>query len=234
MTPPGADRGLMLALDTATAQASVAVHDGGHLLAETTWMAGREHSAMLMVEVSRTLERAGQSRANLTGLAVTRGPGSFTGVRVALSVAKGLAAGLGVPLWTATTLEVLAYAAGPVDLPVRAAVDAGRGRVATALFAGGHQVQPTVGMAIENLAALDVDATFLVGDIPQRLRAVLAAMPHLHVLSAALSARRAGLLAELAWAAARRGEPGDPATADAEYLERQGQPVQRSGWGQTT
>src|SRR3979411_2930269 len=102
---------LLLALDTSTSTASVALFDGQRVLSETTWQAGREHSTRLLVEVDLASERIGRPPAELTGLVVARGPGSFTGVRVALSVAKGMAAGLSIPVWGVSTLGALGFAA---------------------------------------------------------------------------------------------------------------------------
>src|SRR5215831_2846543 len=128
---------LLLALDTSTSTASLALFDGERVLSETTWLAGREHSTRLLIEVEVALDRVGKTATDLTGLVVARGPGSFTGVRVALSVAKGVAAGLGIPAWGVNSLDVVALAAQPADLPVRAVIEAGRGRYATALYANG-------------------------------------------------------------------------------------------------
>src|SRR5437870_2637966 len=114
---------LLLALDTSTSTAGVALFDSQRVVSETTWRAGREHSTRLLVEVEAALERIGRTVQELTGLVVARGPGSFTGVRVALSVAKGMAAGLSIPLWGVNSLDVLAHAAGKVDLPVRAVLE---------------------------------------------------------------------------------------------------------------
>src|ERR1700724_867004 len=119
---------LLLALDTSTSIASVALFDGQRVISETSWLAGREHSTRVLVEVQAALARVAQTPQNLTGLVVARGPGSFTGVRVALSVAKGISAGLSLPLWGVSSLDVLADAAGLTDLPVRAVLEAGRGR----------------------------------------------------------------------------------------------------------
>ena len=121
---------LLLALDTSTSNASVAVFDGHRVLSETTWLAGREHSTRLLVEAQIGLERVGKAPEHLTGLMVARGPGSFTGVRVALSVAKGMAAALRIPAWGVSSLDALALAARDSVLPVRVVLEAGRGLLA--------------------------------------------------------------------------------------------------------
>src|SRR5947199_3873997 len=134
MPPEAPETPLLLALDTSTSTASVALFDGQRVVSESTWLAGREHSTRLLVEVQIALERVGKHAEDVTGLVVARGPGSFTGVRVALSVAKGMAAGLQIPVWGVSSLDVLAFAADEVDLPVRPVVDAGPGRYAPALY----------------------------------------------------------------------------------------------------
>jgi tRNA threonylcarbamoyladenosine biosynthesis protein TsaB len=211
-------RPLLLALDTSTRVASVALFDGAQVSSESTWLAGREHSARLLIEIDLALERVGQARESLTGLVVAHGPGSFTGVRVALSVAKGIAAGLMIPAWGVNTLDVLARAAGDGERPVRAAVEAGRGRFATALYAGGAPVEKARLATASELRDLVREPTVLIGELPLEVRAELAAHPLVHLASVAAGLRRAGFLAELGWRAAQAGEPGEPTTLDAVYV----------------
>src|SRR5437879_2494543 len=155
---------LLLALDTSTSTASVALFDGQRVLSETTWLAGREHSTRLLLEVKAAFERIGREPTELTGLAVARGPGSFTGVRVALSVAKGVAAGLRIPIWGVSSLDVLAHAAGQVDVPVRALLEAGRGRYATGLYRNGRDTQEARLATLDQLEALIEEPTLLIGE----------------------------------------------------------------------
>ena len=120
-TPPRLKREhgqtLLLALDTSTSTASVALFDGQRVVSETTWLAGREHSTRLLVEVDVALERIGRRSDELTGLVVAHGPGSFTGVRVAVSVAKGMAGRAGDPVVGREHARRVAARAGPIDLP---------------------------------------------------------------------------------------------------------------------
>ncbi len=209
---------LLLALDTSTSTASVALFDGERVVSETTWLAGREHSTRLLTEVQIALERVGRSEQELKGLVVARGPGSFTGVRVALSVAKGIAAGLSIPAWGVSSLDVFALAAGPVDLPVRPVVLAGRGRYATALYVGGVEIEPPRLLTLSELVAAIAQPTVLIGELTSDARQALEAQPHAHLTPIAAGARRAGYLAELGWRLARSGDPGDPQALDALYL----------------
>ena len=68
-------RPLLLALDTSTATASLALYDGEQVVSETTWQAGREHSSRLLGETVSAFQRVGLRPAQLTGLVVAHGPG---------------------------------------------------------------------------------------------------------------------------------------------------------------
>jgi tRNA threonylcarbamoyladenosine biosynthesis protein TsaB len=209
---------LLLALDTSTGTAGVAVYDGQRVLSETTWLAGREHSTRLLAEVGAALGRIGREPAQLTGLVVARGPGSFTGVRVALSVAKGMAAGLGLPLWGVNSLEVLARAAGATELPVLAALEAGRGRYAIGLYRGSAAVDEARTASLDELVASLREPTLLIGELDPAVRARLEGNSLARMAPPAACLRRAGYLAELGWLLAQAGEPGDPKVVDAVYL----------------
>ncbi len=210
---------LLLALDTSTSIASLALFDGERVSSETTWLAGREHSTRLLLEVQTAFERVGLSQSDLTGLVVARGPGSYTGVRVALSVAKGIAAALKLPAWGVNSLDVLAYAA-TTDLPIRAVLEAGRGRYATALYTHSECVEPPRLMTLAQLGESVREPTLLIGELihTQEARTMLASNTSIRLAPVAAAARRAGFLAELGWHAAQRGDPGDPAQLDAVYV----------------
>jgi tRNA threonylcarbamoyladenosine biosynthesis protein TsaB len=209
---------LLLALDTSTSTASVALFDGQRVLSEATWLAGREHSTRLLVEVEVAFERIGRVPTDLTGLVVARGPGSFTGVRVALSVAKGMAAGLGIPLWGVSSLDILAHAAGEINLPVRPVLEAGRGRYATALYLHGQSTQEARLATLDELQGLVQEPTLLIGELTLEARTQLSGHEHIRVADRAACLRRAGYLAELGWRQAQSGEPGDPHATDALYV----------------
>lgn len=101
----------ILSIDTASTTGSVAVVAGDTLLAELTVARRETHSRRLMNMIDGALEMAGLELTDLDGLAFTRGPGSFTGLRIGLSVVKGLALVSGVPLVGVSSLEVLAHQA---------------------------------------------------------------------------------------------------------------------------
>jgi tRNA threonylcarbamoyladenosine biosynthesis protein TsaB len=209
---------LLLALDTSTSTASLALFDGTHVLSETTWLAGREHSTRLLIEVDFALERVGRVAKDLTGLVVARGPGSFTGVRVALSVAKGIAGGFGIPAWGVNSLDILALAACPSELPVRAVIEAGRGRYATALYLEGRRIDDPRLATLDELERLLVNTTLVIGELREDGRTRLEGLEQVRLAPRSSSARRAGFLAELGWRMAQRGDPGDARSLDALYI----------------
>lgn len=149
---------------------------------------------------------------------MARGPGSFTGVRVALSVAKGMASGLRIPAYGVSSLDVLALAATPSPLPVRAVVEAGRGRYASALYRDGITAEaPRLITGLE-LADCIAEPTVVIGELTGEDREKLHGNVNVLLAPRAASARRAGYLAELGWRMAQGGDPGDPALLDAIYI----------------
>lgn len=116
---------MLLAIDTSTHFASVALHDGTQLLNEHTWLAKQDHTRTVVPNIQRLLADVGASSGALQAVAVALGPGSFNGLRVGLSVAKGLAIAGSVPLTGASTLELLALEYGLNEVTM----NAGRGQV---------------------------------------------------------------------------------------------------------
>jgi len=124
----------LLAVDTSTQSCGVAVVDGEGLLSESLFASRQTHSRHLLGMVEETLARTGLALLDLDGFAVTRGPGSFTGLRIGMSVVKGLAEVAGKPVAGISTLEALARGAVLAGKPVLAMLDARKGEVYAALY----------------------------------------------------------------------------------------------------
>ncbi len=101
----------LLAIETSTEHCSIALRHGSNLSWHTE-LAGQRHSEILLARIDQLLNEAGCALTDLDGIAFGAGPGSFTGVRIAASVAQGLAFGLGIPVLPICTLEALAEASG--------------------------------------------------------------------------------------------------------------------------
>src|SRR2546426_2945421 len=118
---------MLLALETATDRASVAVGRSEGEAFETSVSGARRHAMSLLLMVKTVLARAGASLDDLTAVAVGDGPGSFTGPRGGASVAKALVPARGLRLWTAPSLLVRAAGARRPDSLILALSDAVRG-----------------------------------------------------------------------------------------------------------
>ena len=135
----------ILALDTATDSCSVAATDDGTLAAELTIRKNQTHSKHLMELIHSVLEIAGFGVGDLDGLAVTVGPGSFTGLRIGISTIKGLAHALDKPVVGVSTLEALARQCGQTSYLICSMLDARKNEVyaATYRFDADQLVQKT-------------------------------------------------------------------------------------------
>lgn len=103
---------LILSIETATGVCSVALHHAGNLIAHTTLVSSRSHAEFLMVIIDDLLKISQHERKSLDAIAISHGPGSYTGLRIGAAVAKGLCYGLGIPLIAIDTLEAMAYEMG--------------------------------------------------------------------------------------------------------------------------
>lgn len=124
----------VLAVETSTLAGGVALLDEDRVVGEYVLDVRRTHGERLMVAVDRLLGDAGWVPADLGGLAVGIGPGSFTGLRVGLSTVKGLAMALGLPVAAVPTLDALAAALPYAALPVCPVLDARKGEVYCSLY----------------------------------------------------------------------------------------------------
>lgn len=215
---------MLVAIDTATAYASLALHDGYQVRVEHTWESPRRHTVELLPRLVAALEQLGLGAKHLSGVAVTRGPGSFTGLRVGIAVAKGLALARGLPLIGVPTLDVVAAAQGRDRRPLCAVLQAGRGHICVATYRwrggawrarGGPRLATWPAVVEET-----VSPTLFCGEIDAMGADALVSLGELAVLlPAAARLRRAGFLAQVAWQRLNCGETDDPITLTPIYLQ---------------
>lgn len=125
---------LVLALDTSGLTCGVGLAEEGRVLVEAVERTGWSHARRLMPLVDGAFTAAGRGPGELAAVAVTAGPGSWTGLRIGLATAQGLALALGIPVVPVGTLEALAWGAGQRPGPVCPVLDARRGGVYAAVF----------------------------------------------------------------------------------------------------
>ena len=123
----------LLAIETATECCSVALLAGARLI-ERSELAPRRHAELLLPMCDEVLAEAGLARRDLDALAVGRGPGAFTGVRLAVSAAQGIALALGIPVVPVSSLAALAMQAPDDGGDVLAVIDARMGEVYAGFF----------------------------------------------------------------------------------------------------
>ncbi len=209
---------MLLAIDTATTRASIALHDGQTLRSECTWEAADRHTQTLAAQITDMLAASEMTAADLTAVGVCIGPGSYTGARIGLAFAKGLAVSRQLPLVGVQTLDILVAALPPDDRPVYAVFAAGRKRAGFARYRYTDGVwraeTEVVIMTWPELLAQITAPALLVGEIEA---ANVSAHPHIVLPASAYHLRRAGFLADLAWARLRAGQTDDPATLQPLY-----------------
>ncbi len=215
---------LLLALDTATQYAAIALSRPGQILAEFNWRSQRRHTAELAYLVDRLCTLQDVTPAEIQAIAVTIGPGSYTGVRIALSYAKGLIAVRPLPLMAIPTLDCLAYAAPLASGPVCAMVAAGRRRFCWAMYQkDGSDIQRQSDWGLNTLPEIVEQLTqpaYFIGELTADDAAFLQQQTQqvAGIIPPALAMRRGAVLAELGQQARQRGAMADPVTLSPIYL----------------
>ena len=217
---------MQLAIDTSTDTASLALVQDGEVLAELTWRCGQNHTVELLSRLAHLLSQANLDLQSTSGIIVARGPGSFNGLRVGVSTAKGLAFSLGIPIVGIGTMEVEAYQYAETGLPICPIFNAGRGEIATAIYQKKHnkwrQLVAEHITTVDALCSQITTKTIFCGEfipsIATQLRKKL--KQKAIILSSAALFRRASFLAELGLKRLKASDYDNPATLQPIYLRR--------------
>jgi tRNA threonylcarbamoyladenosine biosynthesis protein TsaB len=201
---------VILALDTSTDQGSVAISTDAGPLAEFSWTARGNHSQLLDRAFKAVLAQTALRPSDIRSIAVATGPGSFNGLRVGISYAKGLAFGLSVPLIGVPTLDLIAFQARSVDQRVWAVIDAGRGELYYAAYVNCEGSSSAPGeprrASVEALVGLLSAGDRLAGPAASMVAAAARERGlHLYEAEPASNLRRAAYLAELGRRGAEQG-----------------------------
>lgn len=214
---------MLLAVDTSTAQVGLAVYDGVQVLGEFAWRSSQRHTVELAPAIANLLARTGLTMDNIRALGVALGPGSFTSLRVGLSLVKGLALARHLPLIGIPTLDILAAGQPASRLPLLAAIQAGRGRLAINWYKStknGWQAKgPARVVSVEPLIYEIRTPSIVCGEFTAEDRQRLSKDEvNVRFVSPAHSVRRPAVLAELAWARWQKGDVDDEASLAPIYL----------------
>lgn len=197
---------MILAIDTATDWVGLALHDGGSVLAEFGWRNRRTQTIELAPAVAQLWSRAGVGPGDLSTIAVALGPGSYTGLRVGLALAKGIALGQKLPLIGVPTLDIVAAAIPAAETDLIVVGQAGR----TRLWAGQYSWNarrgweavgdPMITQWDDLLGRVQVPVAFA-GEIDAAAaKLIRRANRSAVIITPAASVRRAAVLAEIGWA----------------------------------
>lgn len=214
---------MLLALDTSTRYVGIALHDGAQVLSETVWISRNYHTVELAPAVASLMEKSGVSPQQLKAISVAIGPGSFTGLRIGLGLAKGIAFVHHIPIMGVPTLDILATAQAVRQEPMVALVRAGRGR-----FAAGHYHVEDGNwlsdnkidiLTIDELADQAPEPAYICGELSRDDRQILTGISkNISLASPAQCIRRPSYLAELGWQRLKKGHVDQPEILAPLYL----------------
>lgn len=221
---------MLLAVDTSTALVGLALYDGDQVLGEMTWTTKQHHTTELSPALSGLLKRCGVTMASVNALGVAIGPGSFTSLRVGLSLVKGIALARSLPVMGISTLDVIAAAQPISETPLVAVLQAGRTRVAYGVYQsvdGQWQAEgPVRSGTLDEMLSQFESATLIAGELTSEERKKVSKAKHFQLASPVLCVRRPAVLAELAWARWQDDDADDAVSLAPIYLHVAGTPIQ--------
>jgi len=215
---------LVLGIDTSGYANAIGVVDGERVLADLIFEARNESLAKIMLHVDSVLREAGLDLKDIGGFGVGLGPGSWTGIRIGVTVGKMLAYGTGKPVKGISTLEVLASIAGDSTKVICPVIDAGAGGTIYAAFYrrdsnGIHQVGDYYVSDPAGLAGLITEPAVLVATDAARYQNMMGQRLKSNAIEARESASGGAAVALLAAARLEKGESDDTLALAPLYLK---------------
>ncbi len=214
---------MILAIDASTSWLSLALYKESEVLYERTWKTHRRHTVELAPAVEKALQDCALTFEQIQALAVALGPGSFTSLRIGLVFVKGLALAYHLPVIGIPTLDIMAYSQPIRDLPLICALQAGRGKLAVAIYENMDNLwvcnTPVQVMTAKDLVFQINSPTLVSGEFTEEDRRTLSRKWKSVILaSPANCVRRPACLAEIAMQRWKTGKIDDPATMTPIYL----------------
>lgn len=211
---------MLIAIDTATKYLGLALYDEHSLIAEQMWRTGNKHNLILAPTIEHLLKTCDVSASDITMVAVANGPGSYTGVRIGVAMAKGLATVCQLPLIGVNTLDIIAAGQTFSNTKHRllCILPAGRGRI----ISGEYRVKkgrwdvaadPTISTWNELFEGLDAPSYYIAGEIDatgiEAIQSFENPDINLNLIDSATRNRRPAVLAQEAWRRYHEGTGDD-------------------------
>jgi tRNA threonylcarbamoyl adenosine modification protein YeaZ len=217
---------VLVAIDTSTDIASLALVKDALTLTELTWRSHQNHTVQLLPNLEYLLKLTGFTPVDLSGVVVAKGPGSFNGLRVGISAAKGLAFSLNLPIVGIDSLEVEAYQYANTNLPICPIFNAGRNEITTAVFQrrvdGWKRLLEDQITTVDKLVLDIKEKTLFCGEYLPTVSSQLVSLlgDKAVVVSPTTDIRRSSYLAELGKMKIDNGEIDNAVTLQPIYLRR--------------
>lgn len=214
---------MILAIDSSTQWTGVALHNGSLVIGEIVWRTVGRHTVELSPAIDQLMKQCGVEKEELTALAVATGPGSFTSLRIGIAVVKGLALALRLPVVGVPSLDVLTAAIPVQDLPLVAALQAGRKRLALMWYkkdksAWVPQSDFTTVEFDDFYESLETPAVVCGEFTPEQHHALARKRRTIELIPPSQSLRRPSVLAEIAWKRLKKDQADDVVTLSPIYL----------------
>jgi tRNA threonylcarbamoyladenosine biosynthesis protein TsaB len=216
----------ILGLDTATRCASVGLLVDGEVVAERSEVTYASHAVSLLPLIDTALRQAGCALRDLDAIAVSSGPGSFTGLRVGVSVAKGIACATGLRLVAVPTLEALARTVADHHGVICSLLDARKGELYAACFEssaqGWRRLSPDALVTPESLSAISYTPRVILGDAVTPYAAALRDRfgREVTLLPFETYGPRGGVVATMGWERLQAGHVSDLPSLEPSYVRR--------------
>lgn len=216
---------IILAIDTTTEYSSLALLDSNRLIAEFNWLCRQNHSTELAPGVEMLLDKANLSIKDIEAVGVAIGPGNFNGLRVGLSVAKGIAYSLNIPIKGVSSFKAIAFEYALPEVQIVPAIKTSRGQIAAAFyeFRDGKLIEtnPPLIEHTENFTQQIGEKSLFCGDIDHELRSILSDKLGADALFAPSikGVRHAATIARMAGEAILAGNQDNISSLEPDYLK---------------
>jgi tRNA threonylcarbamoyladenosine biosynthesis protein TsaB len=221
---------MLLAVDTSTTQIGLALYNEHEVIGEMMWSSKQHHTSQLASALSDLMKRCDVTMDKVQALGVAIGPGSFTSLRVGLSLVKGIAFAKNIPVIGIPTLDVIAMAQPLSKNPLISVLQAGRTRLAFSVYQNNKKQWQVEGQVrsgtVDELLNQIEESTNVAGELTSEQRKKISKHKKVSLASPTSCIRRPAILAELAWARFQKNDVDDVATLAPIYLHVAGTPIE--------